>query len=165
MLSISQERNTHQHPHQTPQKEGGGKPAIQKLHETAVPATPSSRNGPDILSLLESKSFIRLTPTTSVSTVSTSAASDDIWDPPETPCCRSRRATTNRLLTPITPPTPSGYRVKLESTPPPKLSFDIKAIPIFKQPLLEKNGGLLQDDVFEPKKLFRRLTDELEASE
>ena len=165
MLSISQEKNTHQRPHQMPQNEGGGKSAIQKLHETAVPATPSSRNGPDILSLLESRSFMRLTPMTSVSTVSTPAASDDIWDPPETPCGRSRRATTNRLLTPITPPTPAGYRVKLESTPPPKLSFDIRASPIIKQQLLEKSGSSSEGDVFEPKKLFRRLTDELEASE
>jgi len=164
MLSFSQKRNTHQRPRQTPQNEGGGNPDTKKLHGTAVPATPSSRHGPNIPSLLESRSLMRSTPMTSVSTVSTPPASEDIWDPPDTPCGRSRRTTINRLLTPITPPTPAGYRVKLESTPPPKLSFDINASPICKQHL-EKSGSLSRDDIFEPKKLFRRLTEELEASE
>ena len=167
MASISQERSTPERAHQTPKSAYtlvDMTSAVRGLRATAVPSPTSNWKGHGIASLLDLRNFSWSSPTGTVSFVSSPAGSNEIWDLPETPCSQSGKASPSRMLTPLTPPTPSGPLGKSHITPVSKLSRGIGVSPMSRLQLFDKKDTLPQDDQFQPKKLFRNLTLELEAS-
>ena len=125
----------------------------------------SKEDGHDNLSSwLDSRNLSWLSPMSTVSTASSLASADFLWDSPKTPSGQSGEASSRSILTPLTPPTTLGSSKKLLFTPIPKPSFGSSIASAAKQPLFEKKDVTLPDDPFFQPKLFRGLTFELEAS-
>lgn len=154
MFLVPHEGIKHERDYQATKSELGRNSALRKPHANAVPAFTPSRDGPGILYSAAS-----------VSTVSSSANSDKIWDTPKTPCGQSSKTTPHGLLTPLTSPTPSRFRGSLSNAPISKLLFPTEASPVLKQQLFEKNDTSSQDDPFRRGKMFRNLTLTLDESE
>ncbi|KAI5371802.1 hypothetical protein J4E82_009542 [Alternaria postmessia] len=124
----------------------------------------SKEDGHDNLSSwLDSRNLSWLSPVSTVSTASSLASADFLWDSPKTPSGPSDEASSRSILTPLTPPTTFGSSKKLLFTPIPQPSFGSSIASAAKQPLLEKKDVTLPDDPFFQPKLFRGFTFELEA--
>lgn len=104
----------------------------------------SSKNETELVSLLDPRNLAWSPSTATPSTASSQSSGNDVWDAPETPCHSSSKASLSKTLGTLTPP-----------TPPISPSFDEKFV---------GQGIRVDEDAFQPKKLFRNLTLELEAS-
>jgi hypothetical protein len=156
MTLVSQDRSAQEHAFQTP----------KRGHLTfgrTTPASISNQNPESSPSLLNPRNFSCLSPTSTVSTVSPAAGFNDIWDAPETPCGKSGIASRS-ISTPLTPPTPLDSSEKPSISPISKLSFGVGVGSVAKQQISETKDAALQDDQFQPTKIFRNLTFELQSS-
>ncbi|CAN9306509.1 unnamed protein product [Alternaria alternata] len=156
MTFVSQDRSAQEHAFQTPKR------GHLTFGRTTLAASVSNENADNIPSLLDPKNFSCLSSTSTVSTVSPPAGFNDIWDAPETPCGKSGTALRS-ISTPLTPPTPPGSSEKPFISPIPKLSFGARVGSVAKQQISESKDAALQDDQFQPTKIFRNLTFELQA--
>ena len=127
-------------------------------------STPKEDGHDNLFSWLDSRNLSWLSPASTVSTASSLASADFLWDSPKTPSGPSNEASSRSILTPLTPPTTFGSSKKLLFTPIPQPSFVPSFALAAKQPLLEKKDVTLPDDPFFQPKLFRGFTFELEAS-
>jgi hypothetical protein len=109
-------------------------------------------------------SFDTILSASTVSTVSSLAGFDNIWDLSETPTKQTSSASLQNTLAPLTPPTPPESSRKLHVTPISKLSFGVEVSPSAKQQLVEKEDVAVQDAPFQKPKMFRNLTFEHQAS-
>jgi hypothetical protein len=109
-------------------------------------------------------SFDTILSASTVSTVSSLAGFDNIWDLSETPTKLTSSASLQNTLAPLTPPTPPESSRKLHVTPISKLSFGVEVSPSKKQQLVKKKDVAVQDAPFQKPKMFRNLTFELQAS-
>ena len=132
--------------------------------DTIVPASSSKWNDNNLLSLLDSRNFSWLSPTSTVSTASSPVDSKDIWDPPETPYSSTDKTSPRDHQTPLTPPTPSVSSRKLRITPVFKLSFGIESSSVSKRHFLDEDDVVLQSESYRPLKLFRDIDFEFEPS-
>jgi hypothetical protein len=116
-----------------------------------------------------------LSPTQSISATSSPISWDDIMYSPGTPVAHFGRATTDELLTPATPPTPTTPDRLLDQSPvsrvikslrvrSPKSVVKADMLALHDAALVEKKvEDLRTDEKFRPKKLIRNLTKELQA--
>ncbi|KAI1663530.1 T5orf172 multi-domain protein [Pyrenophora tritici-repentis] len=135
----------------------------QKPCTTILSASIPKGDGRDILSVLDSKKFSWLSPALTVSTASSPADSNDIWDPPETPTKRTSNASPRRILTPLTPPTPPDSSIKPNITLIPNPFFGVGVSPAAEQPLSDDKEAASQNNPFRPLKLFQGVTFVLES--
>jgi hypothetical protein len=139
-------------------------PLLQSQWITLTMKSLSNKNGPGLASLLDPRNLSWSPSTATPSTTSSQSSGDNVWDAPETPCRPSRKPSPSKTLGSLTPPTP------------PSLSFEgkfVSRVAILQTPKSASSDewevGLGQgtredEDSFQPKKLFRNLTLELEAS-
>ncbi|KAH6878478.1 T5orf172 domain-containing protein [Alternaria rosae] len=139
---------------QTPKR---GHDTAQKSCSTFLPTPISEKSSRDVLSVLDPNKFSWLSPASTISTTSSPAGFNDMWDPPETPTKRTVNASLRGILTPVTPPTPPDFPKKLLLTPISKPFFGVGVTPAIQQPLFQEKGTAAQDDPSEPK-LFRGVT-------
>ena len=109
-------------------------------------------------------SFDTILSASTVSTVSSLAVFDNMWDLSETPTKQTSNASLQDILAPLTPPTPPESIEKLHFTPISNLLFGVEVSPSAKQQFVEKKDVAVQDDPFQKPKMFRNLTSELQAS-
>jgi hypothetical protein len=132
--------------------------------DTIVPTSSSKWNDNNLLSLLDSRNFSWLSPTSTVSIASSPVDSNDIWDPPETPYSSTDKTSPRDYQTPLTPPTSSVSSRKPRITLVSKLSFDIEASSVSKRHFLDENDVVLQNESCRPLKVFRDIDVEFEPS-
>lgn len=168
MISVSQEtcikddaQRILQRKYITPRKRTADRQPCSTL---SLQSTSKEDGHDNLSSWLDSRNLSWLSPMSTVSTASSLASADFLWDSPKTPSGPSGEASSRSILTPLTPPTSLGSSKKLLFTPIPKPSFGSSIASAAKQPLLEKKDVTLPDDPFFQPKLFRGLTFELEAS-
>jgi hypothetical protein len=157
MTFVSQDRSAQEHAFQTPKR------GHLTFGRTTLAASVSNENADNSPSLLDPKNSSCSSSTSTVSTVSPAAGFNDIWDAPETPCGKSGTALRG-ISTPLTPPTPLDSSEKPFISPISKLSFGARVGSVAKQQISESKDAALQDDQFQPTKIFRNLTFELQAS-
>ncbi|CAN9317680.1 unnamed protein product [Alternaria alternata] len=156
MTFVSQDRSAQEHAFQTPKR------GHLTFGRTTLAASVSNENADNSPSLLEPKISSCSSSTSTVSTVSPVAGFNDMWDAPETPCGKSGTALRS-ISTPLTPPTPLDSSEKPFISPISKLSFGARVGSVAKQQISESKDAALQDDQFQPTKIFRNLTFELQA--
>lgn len=120
--------------------------------------------GPGLASLFDSPNITWLTPPTTASLSSTPGSVNDTWDEPKTPCSSSSRALTNNFLTCFTPPTSLSRSLGSDSAAKIAVFEASDTQTIFDRASSSENKTKLDDEDFQPKKLFRNLTQELKAS-
>lgn len=135
----------------------------QKPCATFLPTPISEKSSRGVLSVLDSNKISWMSPASTVSTTSSPAGFNDMWDLPETPTKRTTSASPRSILTPFTPPTPPDSSKKLLFTPIPKPFFGVGVTPAIPKPFFQEKETAAQDDPFQPK-LFRGVTLVLEES-
>lgn len=136
----------------------------------------STMNSPIISSTKCSKSFLLLSPTETVSTASSPGLSDKDWDILETPSYRPVTKSKFEPQTPLTPPSTykdvykedtSIFVSRLSFSPPlADQRMETGKMEVLMSHAEVKTGGMwvANEDYFQPKKLIRNLTKELQAS-
>jgi len=140
-----------------------GYDTAQKPCATFLPTPVSEKSSRGVLSVLDPNKISWVSPASTVSTTSSSAGFNDMWDLPETPTKWTTSASPRSILTPFTPATPPDSSKKLLFTPIPKPFFGVGVTPAIPQPFFQEKGTAAQDDPFQPK-LFRGVTLVLEES-
>lgn len=152
------------------------KPEIRNPGETVGAKSSSTGISPNCLPDFDPGTPLILSPTETVSAASSPGASNDIWDSPETPSHQPIGKSGTEVLTPLTPP--MTYDVSVEQTPIPTaprslLTTVIKDATIFGKEAarIARSGDedewkehILGGDYFQPKRLSRNLTKDLQAS-
>jgi hypothetical protein len=139
-------------------------PLLQSQWITLAMESLSNKNGPELVSLLDPRNLSWSPSTATSSTTSSPSSGNDVWDVPKTPCRPSSKASPSKTLGLLTPPTTLSFSVEEK--------FDSRAAMLQtpKIPWSDEwdvsigRGTWADEDSFQPKKLFRNLTLELEAS-
>ncbi|KAI4912296.1 hypothetical protein J4E85_011029 [Alternaria conjuncta] len=134
-----------------------GYDTAQKPCATFLPTPVSEKSSRGVLSVLDPNKISWVSPASTVSTTSSPAGFNDMWDLPETPTKRTTSASPRSILTPFTPPTPPDSSKKLLFTPISKPIFGVGVTPAIPQPFFQEKETAAQDDPFQPK-LFRGVT-------
>ncbi|KAI4663188.1 uncharacterized protein J4E88_010823 [Alternaria novae-zelandiae] len=134
-----------------------GYDTAQKPCATFLPTPVSEKSSRGVLSVLDPNKISWVSPALTVSTTSSPAGFNDMWDVPETPTKRTTSASPRSILAPFTPATPPDSSKKLLFTPIPKPFFGVAVTPAIPQPFFQEKQTAAQDDPFQPK-LFRGVT-------
>jgi hypothetical protein len=159
---------------QTEHKPQDFKPSTHTFHKAVGFLSLKQEGTLDYLLRLDPGSPVVLSPTESVSTTSSPGAENDIWGSPETPSLRPGGTPATEVLTPLTPPT--TYDEDNDQSPIPKATKSLRTTAIRRAAATDtvaprsiasvdiKTEELEADDYFQPKKLFRNLTKDFQAS-
>ncbi|KNG44732.1 hypothetical protein TW65_08444 [Stemphylium lycopersici] len=119
--------------------------------------------GPGLTSLLHSPNIAWLTPPTTTSLSSTSGSVTDNRNEPKTPCRSSNPTLSKNVFTSFTPPTPRSVSLGTETAAKVAV-LKTSGTPTSSDCLpSDENETRLDDEEFRPRKIFRNLTQELEA--
>jgi hypothetical protein len=139
-------------------------PLLQSQWITLAMQSLSNKNGMELVSLLDPRNLSWSPSTATSSTTSSPFSGNDVWDVPKTPCRPSSKASPSKTLGFLTPPTTPSLSVE------DKFVSRVAMLQTPKSPWSDEwEVGVRRvtraDEIsFQPKKLFRNLTLELEAS-